>query len=174
VEVLTGLKTCITLATIHTFCLPEEALGSDKEQATWKRRYDSFFGMALYHWRKACRCLEAAYNHDRNALLWWWRIEQVAAAFTHHLHPSEELPQGNLNMNILRKYMLADAEGMHRAFWQVVGLAWYGTKKRGLFSLGEAENDGIPIQTLPSNFETAIGSKLRVLPEELSVQEVDV
>lgn len=173
VEVLASLKTCITLATIHAFCLPEEAMGSDKAKATWKRRYDFFFGMALYNWEKACKCLEAAYNKSGDAWLWLCRIKQVAAAFAHHLHPSEKLPQGNLNTDILKKDMQTDTEGMHRAFWFVVGFAWYGTKRRGLFSLGSAEDDGIPTQPLPLKFEVAIGSELIGLPDKLRFQEVD-
>jgi hypothetical protein len=60
-ELLTSLKTCMTLATIHKFC----RRGSPKDpkrissRNAFDKKYEAFFGMALHHWQKACECLEA-------------------------------------------------------------------------------------------------------------------
>lgn len=187
-DLLASLKACMTLATIHKFCcphLPKGAPASPEKRVTWEEKYRYFHEMALHGWKKACECLREAYNQNPDTKLWWRRLEKVATAFAVHIHQPHkvgELPQGELDPSILRENLLADADGLHRAFWQVVLQAWFGTKARGMFSGSEGKSDGIPIQLLPSNFETAIGSKLLDLPKELSavsviptsrIQEVD-
>jgi hypothetical protein len=179
VALLASLKTCITTATIHKFCRqrpPKGALNSPEKRAAWERKYEFFSGMALHRWEKACECLRAAYNRKPDAQWWQGKVEKVAAAFAIHLnqpHGIGQLPQGKLDTTILKDDISNDVDGLHRAFWQVVLQAWFGTKARGLFSQSEGEEDGRPIQLLPSNFETTIGSKLVNLPEELGADSIN-
>jgi hypothetical protein len=172
-ELLTSLKTCMTLATIHKFC----RRGSPKDpkrissRNAFDKKYEAFFGMALHHWQKACECLKAAYKRSKDARSWLLRLERIAATFAIHLHGDQGLSHDPSTPRSLLSHDLAinnPLHGQHLVFWCIVQQAWSGTGTRGLFS--QSEDDGVPtevIQSLPEGFVEDIEEKLDILPKEL-------
>lgn len=144
---VTSLRTCMILATLHKFC-----------RQTSDQVYRQFSKMALWYWSKACENLANAYDMGMTMEDTFELLVQVAAAFANHLNEravNQGLPRGLLNTTVLNA--------------ELARQAWSGYEARELWYL--SVNDKIPLR-LPPGLVKAIAGGLEVLPKWLHEQDV--